>query len=43
MAGLEDIPAMVISGDEMDLAIMAMVENLQREDLHYLEAKGYAA
>lgn len=43
MAGLEDIPAMIITGDEKDLAIMAMVENLQREDLHYFEeAKGYA-
>ncbi len=42
MAGLEVIPAIIMSGDEKDSAIMAMIENLQREDLHYLEeAKGY--
>ena len=44
MAGLEVIPAIIISGDERDSAIMAMIENLQREDLHYLEeARGYSA
>lgn len=44
IAGLETIPAIIISGDERDSAIMAMIENLQREDLHYLEeAKGYIA
>lgn len=42
MAGLEVIPAIIVSGDERDSAIMAMIENLQREDLHYLEeARGY--
>lgn len=42
MAGLEVIPAIIIEGDERDSAIMAMIENLQREDLHYLEeARGY--
>lgn len=44
MAGIDLIPAIVISGDERDSAIMAMIENLQREDLHYLEeARGYLA
>lgn len=44
MAGLEVIPAIIVFGDERDSAIMAMIENLQREDLHYLEeARGYSA
>ena len=44
MAGLETIPAIIITSSEKDSAVMAMIENLQREDLHYLEeAKGYLA
>lgn len=43
IAGFTTISAMIILGDERDLAVMAMIENLQREDLHFLEeAKGYA-
>lgn len=42
MAGLEEIPAIVIEVNEDDLAIMALIENLQREDLGYMEeAEGY--
>ncbi|HZJ82387.1 MAG TPA: ParB/RepB/Spo0J family partition protein [Clostridia bacterium] len=42
LAGLEFISAIIVSGDEKDSAIIAMIENLQREDLHYLEeARGY--
>ena len=42
MAGLDYIPAIIVTTFEQDSAIMAMIENLQRENLHYLEeAKGY--
>jgi len=37
MAGMEVIPALVKESQEEDLAVLAMVENLQRENLHYLE------
>jgi ParB family chromosome partitioning protein len=44
LAGLDYIPAMIIHSCEQDSAIFAMIENLQRENLHYLEeAKGYAS
>ena len=42
MAGLTHIPSILVDTYEEDSAIMAMIENLQRENLHYLEeAKGY--
>lgn len=42
MAGLSEIPAIVINVSDNDSAIMALIENLQREDLTYLEeAEGY--
>lgn len=42
MAGLEEIPAIVVNVDDNDSAVMALIENLQREDLNYLEeAEGY--
>jgi len=42
MAGLEEIPAIIINVDDNDSAVMALIENLQREDLNYLEeAEGY--
>ena len=44
MIGMKNIPAIVIATQERDSAILAMIENLQREDLHYLdEAVGYAS
>lgn len=44
MAGLDYIPAIIINSVEQDSAMIAMIENLQRENLHYLEeAKGYAS
>ncbi len=44
MIGMEYISAIVINTYEKDSAILAMIENLQRENLHYLdEAKGYAS
>ena len=42
MAGLKEIPAIVININDNDSAVLALIENLQREDLNYLEeAEGY--
>lgn len=42
MAGLKEIPAIIVSINDNDSAVMALIENLQREDLSYLdEAEGY--
>ncbi len=42
MAGLSEVPAIVVDVDDNDAAIIALIENLQREDLTYLEeAEGY--
>ena len=44
MAGLEDIPAVVIEADDRTAMELAMIENLQREDLNPMEeAEGYRA
>lgn len=42
MAGLKEIPAIVINVNDNDSAVIALIENLQREDLSYMEeADGY--
>ncbi|MDD2481022.1 MAG: nucleoid occlusion protein [Lutispora sp.] len=42
IAGLEEIPAIVVEVVEQDSAVIALIENLQREDLSFLdEAEGY--
>lgn len=42
MAGLKKIPAILVDVKDDDLAIMALIENIQREDLNFLEeAEGY--
>ena len=42
MAGLSEIPAIVFDGDELRAAQVAMIENIQREDLNPVEeAMGY--
>ena len=42
LAGLEKIPAIVINADNDKSAILALLENLQREDLSFFEiAEGY--
>ncbi|MDQ2086007.1 nucleoid occlusion protein [Herbivorax sp. ANBcel31] len=42
MAGLEDIPAIIVDINDNDSAVLALIENLQREDLSYMEeAEGY--
>ena len=44
MAGLSEIPAVVFDGDELQAAQVALIENVQREDLNPLEeALGYHA
>lgn len=37
MAGLEKIPAIIREADEKDSALIALVENVQRENLNYIE------
>ena len=42
MAGLEDIPAVIIEADDRKAMELAMIENLQREDLNPIEeAEGF--
>jgi len=42
LAGLETIPAIIREASNRDTALLALVENLQREDLSFLdEAEGY--
>lgn len=42
MAGLTQIPAIIINVNDNDSAVIALIENLQREDLSYMEeAEGY--
>lgn len=42
MAGLKEIPTIIVNVNDNDSAVMALIENLQREDLSYMEeAEGY--
>lgn len=42
MAGLEAVPVIISEYTPQQIAEIAMIENLQRKDLHYLEeAEGY--
>lgn len=42
MTGQKEIPAIIVDVGEDDSAVMALIENLQREDLGYMEeAEGY--
>ena len=44
MAGLREVPVRILTADEQRAMEMALVENLQREDLNPIEeAKGYRA
>lgn len=44
MTGLSEIPAVVFDGDELKAAQVALIENIQREDLNPVEeAMGYGA
>ena len=37
MAGLSEIPAVILDGDELKMAQVALIENIQREDLNVVE------
>ncbi|MEG1583433.1 MAG: ParB/RepB/Spo0J family partition protein [Anaerovorax sp.] len=37
LAGLKKVPAVVREADEKDVALLALVENIQRESLNYME------
>lgn len=42
LAGISSIPAVVINISEQDSAVLALIENLQRQNLHFLEeAEGF--
>lgn len=42
LAGLTEIPAIVVNLTDTESAVLALIENLQREDLSYIEeAEGY--
>ncbi|MCX7903630.1 MAG: nucleoid occlusion protein [Caloramator sp.] len=42
LAGLTEIPAIVVEVTDKDSAVLALIENLQREDLNFIEeAEGY--
>lgn len=42
LAGLTEIPAIIVDMSDGESAILAMIENLQREDLNFIEeAEGY--
>jgi ParB family chromosome partitioning protein len=43
MAGLKEIPTIIVEINDNDSAVIALIENLQREDLSYMEeAEGYS-
>lgn len=42
VAGLDKVPCVLIRADQEDVELMALVENIQREDLNYIEeARAY--
>lgn len=44
LAGLTQVPVLIREFNDKEMAELAMIENLQREDLHYIEeAEGYQA
>ena len=44
MAGLSEIPAVILNGDDLKIAQVALIENVQREDLNPVEeAMAYGA
>ncbi|MCL2388245.1 MAG: ParB/RepB/Spo0J family partition protein [Defluviitaleaceae bacterium] len=42
LAGMDTIPAILVEINDLDSAVLAIIENLQRENLHFLEeAEGF--
>lgn len=42
LAGLEKVPAIIVESSDVESAVLALIENLQREDLNFIEeADGY--
>lgn len=42
LAGMAAIPAILVESNDLDSAVLAMIENLQRENLHFFEeAEGF--
>jgi len=37
MAGLTTVPCIIVDVDDNDSAVLALIENLQRENLNYLK------
>ena len=37
MAGLREVPCLAVRSDEEESALLSLIENLQRQDLHYME------
>jgi ParB family chromosome partitioning protein len=37
MAGLDEIPAIILTGDDLKIAEISLIENVQREDLNPIE------
>ena len=37
LAGLETVPCIRIQAEEQESALLALIENIQRKDLHYFE------
>ena len=43
LAGLREVPCLLVTADDQDAGLLALVENLQRRDLDYIEqAQGLA-
>ena len=37
LAGLREVPCLAVQSDEEESALLSLIENLQRQDLHYME------
>lgn len=37
LAGLREVPCLAVRSDEEESALLSLIENLQRQDLHYME------
>ena len=42
LAGLREVPCLAVRSDEEESALLSLIENLQRQDLHYMEEAAQA-